>query len=251
MDEPRRPAAERRFDPPVHHHALALDEPALEVGEPVEPDEEEEAVGVPQHDLEDGAPTAAAAALAHVGHLSRRGRLLADVQARERAERAPILVAKREMVERVLDGAKTEAAELGRALRTDPADRLDGAGQRLEGGGDWLGDRPVVRPGHGGRVAQQGKERVRAAEELLARRPARELGQDPLELDERRGRRGRGRGPRARHPFGERRKREMRLLHPAEVVGGEVFEGRRERPQQLGEGRDLAHARDGRSIRPW
>ena len=155
------------------------------------------------------------------------------------------------MVERVLDGTKTEAGELGRALRANPADRLDGAGQRLEGGGDRLGDRPVVRPGHGGRVAQQGKERVRAAEELLARRPARELGQDPLELDERGGRRGRCRGPRARHPFGERRKREMRLLHPAEVVGGEVFEGRRERPQQLGEGRDLAHARDGRSIRPW
>src|SRR5207248_10209045 len=141
---PRRAATERRLHSPVHHDALALGEPAAEVGQLVEPDQEQQAVGVAQHDLEDGAAATAGTTLADVGHLPGGRGLLAHVEARERTERAPILVAKREMVEHVLDATEAEAGELGGALRAYAVDGVDGTRQALEGGGQRRGRRPVV-----------------------------------------------------------------------------------------------------------
>src|SRR5207247_358022 len=121
-----------RLGPAVHDQPLRLAEAPAEVRDLVEPGEEEEPVAVAQHDLEDTAAAAARARLVDAGDLAHRRRLLTDVELTERAERAPVLVAERQVVEKVLDGREAEARQLGGALRADAAHRLRGLGERGE-----------------------------------------------------------------------------------------------------------------------
>src|SRR5207244_11220727 len=93
-----------------------------EVRDLVEPDEEEKPVAVAQHDLEDAPAAAARARLVDAGDVAHRRRLLADVELTERAERAPVRVAERQVAKEVLDGREAEARQLGGALPADAAD---------------------------------------------------------------------------------------------------------------------------------
>src|SRR5881628_1723820 len=248
VDDALGTAAERRLDPAVHDEALPLAQAAAEVRDLVEPDEEEEPVAVAQHDLEDVPAAAARARFADAGDLAHHRRLLADVELAERLERAPVLVAERQVIEEVLDGREAEARQLGGALRADAAHRLRGLGERGERRADGGRRRPVLAPRRWRRrrFAQRRQERVRAAQQplLVARRALAERGQDALQLGERpRGARRPAR-PRARHALGERREREARLVEAPEVVRRQVLERRRERPEQLGERRrGRRHAR--------
>src|SRR5437879_1985382 len=203
---------------------------------------------VAEHDLEAAPAAAARARLVDAGDVAHRRRLLADVELTERAERAPVLVAERQVVEEVLDGREAEARQLGGALRADAAHRLRGLGERGERRAARGRRRPVLAPRRWRRrrFAQRRQERVRAAQQplLVARRALAERGQDALQLGERpRGARRPAR-PRARHALGERREREARLVEAPEVVRRQVLERRRERPEQLGERRrGRRHAR--------
>src|SRR5438034_90021 len=111
VDDTPRPAAERRLDPAVHDEALPLAQAAAEVRDLVEPDEEEEPVAVAQHDLEGASAAAGRPGLGGPGDLAHRRRLLADVELAERLERAPVLVAERQVIEEVLDGREAEARQ--------------------------------------------------------------------------------------------------------------------------------------------
>src|SRR5438128_495590 len=154
-----------RLGPAVHDEALPLAQAAAEVRDLVEPDEEEEPVAVAQHDLEDVPAAAARARLADAGDLAHRRRLLADVELAERLERAPVLVAERQVIEEVLDGREAEARQLGGALRADAAHRLRGLGERGERRADRGRRGPVLAPRRWRRrgLAQRRQERVRAA----------------------------------------------------------------------------------------
>src|SRR5207244_1686875 len=104
------------------------------------------AVAVAQHDLEDAPAAAARARLVNAGDLAHRRRLLADMELAERPERAPVLVAERQVIEEVLDRVQAEARQLGSALRADAAHRLRGLGERGERHADRGRRRPVLRP---------------------------------------------------------------------------------------------------------
>src|SRR5207249_3788131 len=173
---------------------------------------------------------------------------LADVELAERLERAPVLVAERQVIEEVLDGREAEARQLGGALRADAAHRLRGLGERGERRTDRGRRRPVLAPRRGrrGGFAQRRQERVRPAQQplLVARRALAERGEDTLQLGERRRGAGRPARPRARQALGERRKGKAGLVEAPEVVRRQVLERRRKRPEQLGERRrGRRHAR--------
>src|SRR6185503_4139874 len=96
MDDPSLPAAERRLDAAVDHHLLPRGEPAAEPRQLVEPDEEQNAAVVLDHDLEDAPAAASRAALTHVHHLAGSRHLVAGPERRQGLEVPPVLVTERE-----------------------------------------------------------------------------------------------------------------------------------------------------------
>src|SRR5262249_20765896 len=129
MDHAPAGAAERRRDLAVHEEALSLAEPAPEVRYLVEPDEDEQPASVAQDRLQDGPAPPPRARLVHARDLADGGRFGAGLEGGERAERAAVLVAEREMVEDVLHGAEPETGEVGGPLLADPTHHLEGLGE--------------------------------------------------------------------------------------------------------------------------
>ena len=108
---------------PCTRHALADLVAAAEVRDLVEPGERQQPGLVAQHAFEDAALRAADVAFGEVRDLADDAGDLADAQAADRAQRAPILVAERQVVEQVLDRRDAELLELLGAARADAAQR--------------------------------------------------------------------------------------------------------------------------------
>jgi hypothetical protein len=152
------------------------------------------------------------------------------------------------VVEHVFDGVEAEASEVLGALRPDGTQHACGLRERRETGVDRPVARAVVPPrAFDGRrrdgLAEDGEQRMRAAQQRLAQ-AALQLVEDLLELGERRRQARRTVRARPSQPLREHGQRQTRLLQAAEIVGGEVLEGRREGLEQLGERRRRGgHAR--------
>ena len=108
------------LDPPVHDPPSTRLQPGAEPPDLVEPRKFDGARVIPGDRREDRAPTAAShSSLLDASNLEERGRVLAGRKVAYLGERTTVLVAKRQVVEQVVDRGDLEPLEFGRARRTD------------------------------------------------------------------------------------------------------------------------------------
>src|SRR5512139_3423041 len=117
-------AAQPAFDLTVHQAALTHLIAAAKVRDLVIPGQRQQTAVVTHHTFENSSPRAAHVALRQMGDLTNDADHVADAERADLADRAPVLIPERNVVEQILDGVDAEFLELFTAARTDTADEL-------------------------------------------------------------------------------------------------------------------------------
>src|SRR5262249_52145360 len=144
------PAAVRGFELAVEDDSRADFEPLLEIGDLVEPGERQHSAPVTRLRLEDPSTPSARVRLSDSYDLRGDGGFRSANELRDRRQRTAVLVAKRQVVEDVLDRGDAEARELIRALRPHAFHELHRRREQRERGTEVALGRSIDRVWRGG-----------------------------------------------------------------------------------------------------